>query len=108
MTHRTARRRLALALVGLLALAGASVPALAATSTFYRTLSLGDRGTDVATIQQLIREYQTTDPLPASGRTVIVRGIDPLVVPIDGVFGATTVGGSSDPGLARARRDGRR
>ena len=90
MTHRTARRRLALALVGLLAVAGASAPALAAISTFYRTQSLGDRGTDVATIQQLIREYQTTDPPPAGGRTVIVRGIDPLVVPIDGIFGATT------------------
>ena len=55
MTPRTARRWLALALVGLMALAGASAPALAAISTFYRTQSLGDRGTDVATIQQLIR-----------------------------------------------------
>ena len=93
MTARTARRRLAFALVGLMAFAGASAPALAGISSFYRTLSLGDRGTDVATIQQLIREYQTTDPPPAGGRTVIVRGIDPLVVPIDGIFGATTVGG---------------
>ena len=93
MTPRTARRRLALALVGLLALAGASAPALAAISTFYRTQSLGDRGTDVATIQQLIREYQTTDPPPSGGRTVTVRAVNPLVVPIDGIFGAKTTDG---------------
>jgi len=93
MNPRTARRWLALALVGLMAIAGASAPVLAAISTFYPTQSLGDRGTDVATIQQLIREYQTTDPPPSGGRTVTVRGIDPLVVPIDGIFGATTADG---------------
>ena len=93
MNHRTARRRLAFALVGLMALAGASAPALAAISPFYRTLSPGDRGTDVATIQQLIRAYQTTDPPLPGGRTVTVRGIDPLIVPIDGIFGATTTNG---------------
>ena len=93
MSARTARRRLAFALVGLMALAGASAPALAAISPFYRTLSPGDRGTDVATIQQLIRAYQTTDPPLPGGRTVTVRGIDPLIVPIDGVFGATTANG---------------
>ncbi len=93
MTPRTARRRLALALVGLMAVAGASAPVLASISTFYSTQSLGDRGTDVATIQQLIREYQTTDPPLSGGRTVTVRGIDPLVVPIDGIFGPTTADG---------------
>lgn len=93
MTPRNARRRLAVALVGLVAVAGAAAPALAAISTFYRTQSLGDRGTDVATIQQLIREHQTTAGPPSGGRTVIVRGIDPLVVPIDGAFGPTTADG---------------
>jgi peptidoglycan hydrolase-like protein with peptidoglycan-binding domain len=90
MTHRTARHRLASALVGLIVLVGTSAPALAAVSTFYRTQSLGDRGTDVATIQQLIHHHQTTAPPPPGGRTVIVRGIDPLLVPIDGIYGATT------------------
>jgi peptidoglycan hydrolase-like protein with peptidoglycan-binding domain len=90
MTHRTARYRLAVAIVGLIVLAGAAPPALAAVSTFYRTQSLGDRGTDVMTIQQLIRLHQTTAPLPPGGRTVIVRGIDPLLVPIDGTYGTTT------------------
>jgi peptidoglycan hydrolase-like protein with peptidoglycan-binding domain len=76
-----------------MALAGASAPAIAAISPFYRTLSPGDRGTDVATIQQLIRAYQTTAPPAAGGRTVVVRGIDPLIVPIDGIFGAKTADG---------------
>lgn len=90
MTLRTARYRLAIAIVGLIVLGGAAAPALAAISTFYRTQSLGDRGTDVTTIQQLIHLHQTTAPPPSAGRTVIVRGIDPLLVPIDGVFGTTT------------------
>jgi peptidoglycan hydrolase-like protein with peptidoglycan-binding domain len=90
MTRRTARYRLAMAIVGLIVLAGVAAPALAAVPTFYRTQSLGDRGTDVTTIQQLIHLHQTTPPSPPAGRTVIVRGIDPLLVPIDGVFGTTT------------------
>ena len=90
MTHRTARHRLAIAIVGLIVLGGAAAPAFAAVSTFYRTQSLGDRGTDVATIQQLIHAHQTTAAPPPGGRTVIVRGIDPLLVPIDGIFGSTT------------------
>ena len=93
MARPIARRRLALAVIGLLVLAGAAAPALAATPTFYRVQGLGDRGTDVATIQQLIREHQRTTPPPFGGRTVIVRGIDPLVVPIDGIFGETTAAG---------------
>jgi peptidoglycan hydrolase-like protein with peptidoglycan-binding domain len=90
MTYRTARYRLAIAIVGLVVLAGAAAPALAAASTFYRTQSLGDRGTDVTTIQQLIHLHQTTAPPLPGGRTVIVRGINPLLIPIDGVFGTTT------------------
>jgi peptidoglycan hydrolase-like protein with peptidoglycan-binding domain len=90
MTHRTARYRLAIAIVGLIVLAGAAAPALAAVPTFYRTQSLGDRGTDVTTIQQLIHLHQTSAAPPAGGRTVIVRGIDPLLVPIDGIYGTTT------------------
>ncbi len=93
MTQRTARRRLAFAAVGLIVLAGAAPPALAAISTFYRTQSLGDRGTDVATIQQLFRAHQTSAPSPPGGRTVTVRGINPLVLPIDGIFGPATADG---------------
>ena len=93
MAHLIARRRLALAIVGLIALVGAANPALAAMSTSYPVQSLGDRGTDVMTIQQLFRARQGSPPPSSGGRSVIVGGINPLVVPIDGIFGATTAAG---------------
>ncbi len=93
MAHPIARRRLALAVVGLIALVGSANPAVAAISSFYPTQSLGDRGTDVWTIQQLIHANQPAQPPPSGGRSVIVRGINPVVVPIDGIFGPTTVAG---------------
>lgn len=94
MPHPIAHRRLALAIVGLIALAGTAAPAFAAVSTYYRSQSLGDRGTDVATIQQLIRQHQaTTSSASTGGRTIIVRGVNPLVVPVDGTFGSTTAAG---------------
>jgi peptidoglycan hydrolase-like protein with peptidoglycan-binding domain len=85
--HRIA---LALAFVGALALGGVAGPALASVSTFYPTQSLGDRGTDVATLQQLLR-YQQGGPPDTGDRTVIVAGRNPVIIPLDGVFGASTV-----------------
>ena len=93
MAHPIARRRLALAIVGLIMLVAGTGPALAAVSSFYPTQSLGDRGTDVWTIQQLIHAQQPAQPPPSGGRSVIVRGINPVVVPIDGIFGPTTLAG---------------
>jgi peptidoglycan hydrolase-like protein with peptidoglycan-binding domain len=94
MAHPISRRRLAL-VVGLIAVAGAATPVLAAISRDYPTQSIGDRGTDVATIQQLIRGHQasTSSSSSSGGRSVIVRGLDPLVVPIDGIFGSATRSG---------------
>jgi peptidoglycan hydrolase-like protein with peptidoglycan-binding domain len=85
--HRLA---LALAFVGALALGGAAGPALASVSTFYPTQSLGDRGTDVATLQQLLR-YQQAGPPDGGDRMVVVAGRNPVVIPLDGVYGASTV-----------------
>ncbi len=94
MAHRSARRRFTPAAIGLVLLAvgaTAAAPVLAGIATFDRVQSLGDRGTDVATIQQLFRHHQDgPGPTPASGRTVTVRAIDPLVLPIDGIYGART------------------
>ena len=90
MPHPIARRRFVLAIVGLIALLAITGPALAAISTFYPTQSLGDRGTDVATIQRLIHAHQRKEAPPSGGRSVVVRGINPLIVPTDGIFGPTT------------------
>jgi peptidoglycan hydrolase-like protein with peptidoglycan-binding domain len=96
MARPIAHRRLAFAIVGLIALVGIATPALAAIATVYPVQSLGDRGTDVATIQQLFRAHQTGWAAQSSaGRTVIVRGLNPLVVPIDGIYGSTTAAGMS-------------
>ena len=91
MDRPVVRRRLALAAVGLIAVVGVSAPAFAAVATYFPVQSLGDRGTDVATIQQLLQPKP--GPPPAAGRTVVVRGIDPLVVPVDGIFDARTDAG---------------
>jgi peptidoglycan hydrolase-like protein with peptidoglycan-binding domain len=90
MIRATTRYRLALAFVGALALGGMAGPALASVSTFYPTQSLGDRGTDVATLQQLLR-YQQAGPPDGGDRTVVVAGRNPVVIPLDGVVGDSTV-----------------
>jgi peptidoglycan hydrolase-like protein with peptidoglycan-binding domain len=90
MAHPIARRRPVLAIAGLIVVMAASSPALAAVATLYPTQSLGDRGTDVATIQQLIHAHQRTPPPPSGGRSVVVRGVNPLIVPVDGIYGAPT------------------
>lgn len=89
MIRATTRYRLALAFIGALALAGLAGPALASVSTFYPTQSVGDRGTDVATLQQLLR-YQQAGPPDGGDRTIIVAGRNPVVIPLDGVFGDST------------------
>ena len=82
---------LLLALVAASGVAQGAPPALAALSTAIPTQSLGDRGTDVATLQQLLHHHLTSQPpAPTSGRTVIVRGVNPLVITVDGVFGPST------------------
>jgi peptidoglycan hydrolase-like protein with peptidoglycan-binding domain len=91
---RPSARRLVLrrATVVVFALAFGAVlaaPAAAALAPFYPTQSLGDRGTDVATIQQLFRYHQA----PKSGgneRGVVTGARNPIVVPVDGLFGAST------------------
>ncbi len=80
-------------------------PALAAIPASYPTQSLGDRGTDVATIQRLLRHRQAVAPPATGGRTVIVRRRNPIVIPVDGIFGASTADGvrgfQASVGMAR-------
>jgi peptidoglycan hydrolase-like protein with peptidoglycan-binding domain len=94
MARPIARRRLpiAFAIIGAAVLAGLAGPALAALAMPYPVPSIGERGTDVATVQQLIRAGRTASvggaPTP-TGRGAIVVGRYPAV-PLDGVFGTTT------------------
>ncbi|HSL32952.1 MAG TPA: penicillin-insensitive murein endopeptidase [Candidatus Limnocylindrales bacterium] len=95
MSRSSAPRRSGLALVmALLALAGAgpaSPPvAVAAIPTSFPNLSQGDRGTNVATVQQLIRHHQSPRAGSTGARTVVVGAVNPAVAPIDGVFGTST------------------
>jgi peptidoglycan hydrolase-like protein with peptidoglycan-binding domain len=69
-----------------------AAPASAALAPFYPTQSIGDRGTDVATIQELFLYHQTPRG-SGSARGVTTGAINPIVVPIDGVFGALTAAG---------------
>jgi len=93
VARQIARRRLALsvavAAVVLASVVGTAGQALGATTYAWPVQSIGDRGTDVAAIQQLLRAAAGTGS-GGSARSVVVRGIDPTVVPIDGVFGAAT------------------
>ena len=92
---RPSRSRPALALTFLVALclvAFAGGPVLAAIGGAYPVQSRGDRGTDVATIQELFRYHQR---LASGGGSAGARGVttgarNPLVVPVDGFFGTTT------------------
>jgi peptidoglycan hydrolase-like protein with peptidoglycan-binding domain len=76
------------ALLALVAGAGA-VPVAAAPAPFFPTQDAGDRGTDVAAIQQLFHGFQTGRAGAGTGR-VTTGARNPLVVPIDGVFGTST------------------
>ena len=78
--------------MAVLALAVVSAPAVAAIAASYPAQSLGDRGTDVATIQELFRHHQRA---VSSGGGASVRGVttgarNPIAVPVDGIFGTAT------------------
>lgn len=95
MARPTTPRRLILALAGSIALTAMAGPALSALSAAYPAQSLGDRGTDVLAIQLMLRQQQARPgPAPApGGRTSIIVGRNPIIVPTDGIFGAATAAG---------------
>ena len=77
-----------LAIVGLVA-----APASAAIGAAYPVQSAGDRGTDVAAIQELFSFHQRA---VSAGGGAALRGVttgarNPIVVPVDGIFGPVTV-----------------
>jgi peptidoglycan hydrolase-like protein with peptidoglycan-binding domain len=78
----------ALAVVGLTALAVG--PAAAGLTPRFPAQSLGDRGTDVATIQQLFRYRQGQGTIHGGDGRVTTGARNPFVVAVDGVFGPTT------------------
>jgi hypothetical protein len=61
-------------------------PAAAVSGVAWPTQSLGDRGTDVIAIQEMLRDRLVPRPLPR--RRTILRII--VLPPVDGFFGATT------------------
>jgi peptidoglycan hydrolase-like protein with peptidoglycan-binding domain len=77
---------LALGLVAALA-----APVSAALTPSYPIQSLGDRGTDVAALQELFLYHQAGHG-GASDR-VVTGARNPIVVPVDGIFGTTTQAG---------------
>ena len=82
---------LAAALVVHVAVAAAGPPpASAAIATSFSVQAEGDRGTDVLTVQQLLRFHQAPRASSTGGRTVVVGAVNPVVAPIDGVFGPST------------------
>jgi peptidoglycan hydrolase-like protein with peptidoglycan-binding domain len=96
---RTSARRPALAratlaaaaLVALVVAVANPASTSAALAPFFPTQSLGDRGTDVAAIQQLFHGYQVGRGAASSGGGRVSTGArNPLVVPIDGIFSAST------------------
>jgi hypothetical protein len=68
------------------AFATSAAPAAALSGVAWPTQSEGDRGTDVAAVQGLLRIGLLPDPLP--WRRALIREI--VMPPVDGVFGATT------------------
>ena len=68
------------------AFAASAAPAAALSGVAWPTQSQGDRGTDVAALQGLLRVGLQPDPLPR--RRALLRAI--VLPPVDGVFGATT------------------
>ena len=68
------------------AFAASAAPASALSGVAWPTQSQGDRGTDVAVLQGLLRVGLQPDPLPR--RRALLRAIG--LPPVDGVFDATT------------------
>jgi peptidoglycan hydrolase-like protein with peptidoglycan-binding domain len=91
---RPPARRLVLvqALVVALAIAVVAAPALGAISATYPVQSAGDRGADVAALQELFSHHQraTSSGGGAAARGVTTGARNPIVVPVDGIFGSTT------------------
>ena len=92
---RPTARRLALVeafVATLVAVALVAAPAVLALTTSYPVQSRGDRGTDVEALQGLFRFRQ--QPVPSggggSGRGVTTGARNPLIVPLDGIFGDST------------------
>jgi peptidoglycan hydrolase-like protein with peptidoglycan-binding domain len=91
IAHRRLIATIGVAIVAFATLAGTAGQARGATTYAWPVQSLGDRGTDVAAIQQLLRAAAAGSSLSGgAGRSVVVRGIDPAVAPIDGLFGPAT------------------
>ena len=92
MARRTAHRlALAEALVAALVVAAlVAAPVLAALTTAYPVQSHGDRGTDVEALQGLVRFHQAPTPGGGGGRGVTTGALNPLMVPLDGIFGDST------------------
>jgi peptidoglycan hydrolase-like protein with peptidoglycan-binding domain len=67
-----------------------AAPAAAALAPRFPAQSLGDRGTDVATIQQLFRFHQGSGTIFGGAGRVSAGSSNPLVVVVDGVFGPKT------------------
>jgi peptidoglycan hydrolase-like protein with peptidoglycan-binding domain len=80
--------RLAAGTLALLAVAFATsaTPAAALSGVGWPTQSQGDRGTDVAAVQGLLRVGLWPDPLPR--RRALLRAS--VLPPVDGIYGATT------------------
>jgi peptidoglycan hydrolase-like protein with peptidoglycan-binding domain len=74
------------ALIGLLA-----APVAAAIGGAFPVQSAGDRGTDVVAIQELFRHHQGSSAGSPSTRGVTTGARNPIVVEVDGIFGASTV-----------------
>jgi peptidoglycan hydrolase-like protein with peptidoglycan-binding domain len=89
MSRPHAPRRIALALLVLIALAATAGPAFGAVSTFYPTQSSGDRGTDVRALQHLLNAHLGRRLIRDDGR-VAVAGRDLVTIPVDGIFGPAT------------------
>lgn len=64
-------------------------PAAAFSQAVWPVQSVGDRGSDVATIQSLLRQHLLPAPPPVTGRAR-VWGINPVVPTVDGLYGETT------------------
>jgi peptidoglycan hydrolase-like protein with peptidoglycan-binding domain len=89
MQRLPARRRIALVIGVLVALAATAGPALAAVATFYPTQSAGDRGTDVRTLQHLLNAHLGRRLIRDDGRVAVAARVL-ITVPTDGVYGPAT------------------
>jgi peptidoglycan hydrolase-like protein with peptidoglycan-binding domain len=91
------RRRVALRvapflLIAFVTLGGAATPAAAAVpGVNWPVQSLGDRGTDVLTLQRLLRVRLAAPATMIVGRTLVATEVAVALPPADGRFGTSTV-----------------